>query len=175
MIKKMSARALLLALSFSTFATFAADGTINFTGTITDATCKVTPGSANQTVALGTVSSTNFTAAGSQSSPTKFNIVLTQCPASASTARIKFDGPADASNSTLIALTSGTGVATGVGVGIYEADGTTQIPVATASASKTLSTTANTTFSFIAKYVSTSATVTAGTANAVSNFTVTYN
>lgn len=172
--KNMTGLGLLVALLLPV-TSFAADGTINFTGTITDATCKVTPGSANQTVALGTVSSSSFTSAGSQSSPTKFSIVLTQCPASAASARIKFDGPADATNSNLVALTSGTGVATGVGVGIYESNGTTQIPVATASASKTLSTSSDTTFSFIAKYVSTTATVTAGTANAVSNFTVTYN
>ncbi|UJD79349.1 type 1 fimbrial protein [Serratia rubidaea] len=174
MNKTLIAMAILGSAAFISAAQ-AADGTINFTGNITDAACTVTPASASQTVALGTVNSGAFAAAGDTASPTKFGITLTSCPATVTTASVKFDGPTDAANSNLLALTSATGVATGVGVGIYEENATTLIPVSSTSVSKTLSTTTDTTFNFIAKYVATAAAVTAGPANAVSDFTISYN
>ncbi|AZD09517.1 hypothetical protein C4K26_4123 [Pseudomonas chlororaphis] len=174
MKKSLIAAALLAGSAFATMA-HAADGTINFTGNITDATCTVTPSTANQTVRLGDVASSGLTAVGATSAPSRFNIVLTACPATATSATIKFDGPSDAANSSLLALTAGAGVATGVGVGLYEQDAVTQIPVGGTSASRTLSTTVDTTFNFIAKYVATNATVVAGSANATSAFTVSYN
>lgn len=150
----------------------AADGTINFTGSILDSACTVT--GSTQTVALGSVVKSAFTAAGNTASPTKFSITLSSCPEATKTAIVSFDGTTNTTNSNLLALTSGS-AATGVGVGIYESDNTTIIPVGTHSASKTLSTTASTTFNFIAKYVATAAAVTAGSANAVSDVTISYN
>jgi major type 1 subunit fimbrin (pilin) len=47
----------------------AADGTINFTGSITDTACTVNTSSTNQTVALGTVSSTSLAALALQPHP----------------------------------------------------------------------------------------------------------
>lgn len=173
MKKNLIAVALLVGSAFTGVAN-AADGTINFTGNVTADACTITPGSATQTVPLGTVSTTAFPAAGDSAAPTKFDVVLTSCPAAATSATVKFDGPANADDSTLLALTTVTGMATGVGVGLYEEDSSTPIPVGGESSSKTLSTTAATTFSFVAKYVSTG-TVAAGTANAVSDFTVVYN
>jgi major type 1 subunit fimbrin (pilin) len=174
MKKSLIAVALLTGCAFAGMAN-AYDGTINFIGNITDAACTVTANTANQTVTLGTVKSSALPSVGATAAPTRFNIVLTSCPATATSATIKFDGPANTANSSLLALTNTAGVATGVGIGLYEQDAVTQIPVGSASASKSLSTTADTTYSFIAKYVATSATVAAGSANAVSNFTVTYN
>ncbi|WP_348994605.1 fimbrial protein [Erwinia sp. V90_4] len=173
--KKLIVAAVLAGSAFASVAQ-AADGTINFTGTIIDTACTVTPATANQTVALGTVNKSAFGAAGSSASPTKFSVVLTSCPATATTASIKFDGPTNAANSNLLAITPSAGTeAQNVGVGIYEQDASTLIPVASASASKTLSTTTDTTFNFVAKYVATATGVTAGPANAVSDFTVSYN
>lgn len=174
MNKKLIVIAMLAGSAFTSVAQ-AADGTINFTGNITDDACTVTPATANQTVTLGTVNSGSFASAGATASPTRFGITLTSCPAAVTTASVKFDGPTNAANSDLLALTAGAGIATGVGIGIYEQNATTMIPVSTASASKTLSTTDDTTFNFIAKYVATAASVTAGTANAASDFTITYN
>lgn len=156
-------------------AAHAADGTINFTGTITDAACTVTPGSASQNVALGTVSSTGFKAAGDTSAPTRFDIVLTACPAALTSASVKFDGLTHADNRSLLALSGAGTLATGVGVALFEDNSTTLIPVATGSASKTLNVGSDTTLSYIAKYMATTPTVTAGPANAVSDFTIAYN
>ncbi|WP_338124591.1 fimbrial protein [Ewingella americana] len=152
----------------------AADGTINFTGNITAAACTVDTASANRTVALGNVSSSAFTAAGSTASPTAFVIDLTNCPATVTSASTKFDGPANATNSSIIALSSGQ-TATGVGVAIYENDSSTLIPLGTASKAKAITTAGPNTLNFIAKYMATAAAVTAGTANAVTTFTVVYN
>lgn len=165
-----------LFMACSAFSTIgnAADGTINFTGTITDAACTITPGSANQTVTLGTVSASALANIGDAAAPTAFNIVLTNCPATALSATVKFDGPTDGNNSSLIALTRSAGTADGVAIGIYEGNATTLIPVGSPSDSKTLSPTDNITFNFFAKYVATAAVV-AGSANAVSDFTVVYN
>lgn len=174
MNKKLIVIAMLAASAFSSLA-HAADGTINFTGKIIDTACTITPATANQTVALGSVNKTDFTGAGSTAAPTRFSIVLTSCPASVTTATVKFDGPTDTNNSNVLAITGGTGAASGVGVGIYEQNATTLIPVTTASASKTLSTTADNTFNFVAKYIQTAATVGTGDANAVSDFTIAYN
>lgn len=154
---------------------FAADGTINFTGSIRDTACTVNTGSATQTVNLGTVAASAFGAAGSQASARQFAITLTNCPSAVTSASIRFDGPLASGNSSLLGLTSGTGVATGVGVGIYEKDSTTLIPIGQASSAVTLSSTGSNTLNFIAKYVSTAATVGPGAANAAATFTVAYN
>jgi len=173
MNKNLIALAIVAGSAFTSIA-HAADGTVNFTGTITDTACTVSAATKNQTVDLGTVSKTAFAAAGDTASPTKFTIVLQNCPTTVTNASVKFDGPIDANNSNLLALTAGTGIATGVGVGIYEQDASTLIPIATKSASKPVSSTADTTLNFIAKYVATAASVTQGPANAATNFTISY-
>ncbi|MBC0855521.1 fimbrial protein [Pantoea stewartii] len=152
----------------------AADGTINFTGTITDTACKVDTESGNQTVNLGDVATTSFGSAGATASATRFTIKLSDCPAAATSASVRFDGPLASGNSKLLALSSGQ-TATNVGVGIYEQDSNTLIPVGSASAPVTLSSTSTNALNFIAKYVSTAATVGAGSANAAATFTVAYN
>jgi len=127
----------------------AADGTINFTGNITSAACKVDTNSASQTVALGNVSSSAFGAAGTTAAPTTFSINLTNCPTTVTSASTKFDGPANGTNPSLVALSSGQ-TATGVGVAIYENDSSTLIPVGKASAPKAISTTGPNTLNFVA-------------------------
>lgn len=176
MNKQMIAMTMITGLAFANVA-HAADGTINFTGTIMDASCNVTTATKNQTVALGSVNRTAFNAAGDTAAPTKFSIVLENCPTTVTKATVRFDGPIDPANSTLLALSpagGGTTNATGVAVGIYESDAATQIPIATKSQEYTLSSTANNQLDFIAKYVSTAAAVTQGPANAATNFTIDY-
>jgi|SRR5471030_570390 len=170
----------LIALAIVTGSAFASvahayDGTINFTGRIIDSACTVSTLTKDQKVDLGEVVRTSFSAVGDTASPTTFDIVLQSCPPSVTNASVKFDGPTDPDNSTLLRLTAGTGIANGVGIGIYEQDATTLIPIATSSASKSLSATDDTTFNFVAKYVATAAAVTPGPAAAATNFTIVYN
>lgn len=125
------------------------------------------------TVALGTVAKGVFAAAGDTASPTTFTIELKTCPATLTKANVRFDGKT--TGDALLALTAETGVATNVGVAIYESDSVTRIPVGSPSASVTLDSTKANTLTYVAKYMSTDKAVTAGKANAATNITIVYN
>ncbi|MBL5945896.1 type 1 fimbrial protein [Enterobacter asburiae] len=156
-------------------AAHAADGTVKFVGNIIDQACTVDTSSANQTVQLGDVAASSFgNASGVQSSGQKFNIVLTACPAG--TVAVGFAGTADPADSTLLRLDAGQ-TATGVGVRINNNDGTQVLMNDTASPARVTVPAGggDVTLSYVGQYQSTSASVTAGTANATSQFTVLYN
>ena len=167
------------AFSGITFAASASDGQINFTGTILDSACTIDTNSANQTVNLGNVSKNAFDAAGTVAGATQFSIMLNNCPATVTSAAVKFDGTADSSDPDILALSSGQ-TAKGVGIAFYEEDGLTAIPLATQSKNITLKTSEgeepvnSNKMTFVAKYKATQAAVVAGTANATSDFTIIY-
>lgn len=151
----------------------AADGTIHFTGSITDQTCTVDSGSQNLNVDLGNVAQTALDGtAGMKAAPTRFTLSLSDCPDTANGANVKFDGTSDGVNQNLLALDSGAGIASGVGIEIADKNGTS-IPLHTASTDYTLGPGSNT-LDFIARYVSTGTAVTTGTANGTSQFTINY-
>ncbi|MBL0573296.1 fimbrial protein [Aeromonas hydrophila] len=151
----------------------AADGTVNFIGEITDETCTIDTGSQNLTVNLGKVSKSSLDgAAGKKSSPTGFQLNLTSCPATVTGTTVKFDGTADSNNSNLLKLTQDAGVATGVGIEIADKVGTA-IPLYSESMVYPLAAGSNS-LNFVARYVSTLASVTTGPANGVTQFTLNY-
>ena len=151
----------------------AADGTIHFTGSITDQTCTVDSSSQNMNVDLGNVAQTALNgAAGMKASPTRFTLSLSDCPDTVTGANVKFDGTSDGVNQNLLALDSGTGIATGVGIEIADKNGTAS-PLHSASADYTLAEGTNS-LDFVARYVSTGTAVTTGTANGTSQFTINY-
>ncbi|ENE1421906.1 fimbrial protein [Salmonella enterica] len=155
---------------------FAAAGTVNFSGEILDAACDVDVASKNQTVILGTYNKSEFTAVGDKTAAKKFDIVLKNCPSSVTSAKVRFDGTPDASDSTLLAIdTSVAGAATGVAINLMTAD-KADLPLhGVNSYSYPLSSTQDNTLAFYAQYESTAASVTAGPANSVANFSVDYN
>lgn len=164
----------IIAASMSTASAFAADGQINFNGAITDAACTVVNDMSNPlTVNLGTVSSKAFNGAGSTAAPTKFSIVLKDCPDTVKSAKVKFDGTADTNDTTILKLTQVTGVATGVGIQLSD-NTNSVVPLYTASADYPLSAGDNN-LDFVARYKATALTVTAGPANSTSDFTIIYN
>lgn len=173
-MKKLSLFVSVVTSALISSAAFAADGTINFTGNVTDTACTVDTASANQTVKLGTVAVSSFAAAGATAAPTRFSINLTNCPATAKTANIRFDGPVASGNSSILSLSSGQ-TAGNLGVGLYQQDSTTLIPIGSSTPSVTLTTTGTNTLTFIAKYYAISTPVGVGTANATATFTVSYN
>lgn len=153
---------------------FAEDGQVNFIGSITGESCTLTNNTTNPlNVTLGNVAQSSFTGKGVTSSPTNFVIALTNCPKSALTAKVKFGGTAHPDDSELLGLTDETDVATGVGVLISDASNAV-VPLNTASAPYKLVEGANN-LTFTARYRATVATVTAGPANSVANFTINYN
>ena len=176
MNNKIMIAAFAVSAALSAVNVYAADGTINFTGEIIDQACTVDIGSGNtMTVDLGRVARTSFQSAGDESDSTKFTIKLINCPVSVSSAKVKFDGANDLSNSDLLAVTQGAAAATGVAVKLMTADKSLQGLNQVNSYSYPLVTTADNNLDFYASYQATQAVVTAGTANAVANFTVNYN
>ena len=121
------------------------------------------------------MSQTAFTGSGSTTSTTRFDIQLKDCPETITSAAITFGGSADSANTNVLAVTPGTGAATGVGIQLLDK---TESPLSlyTASTSYTLQPGATTNdLIFGARYIQTGSTITAGPANAVSTFTVMYN
>ncbi len=175
MKKNLIAVAVLASSAFGISA-FAADGQVNFTGEIIDAGCTVvnTPSNPLQ-VTLGSVARSAFTQAGDTAAATGFTLQLTNCPATVNTASVKFDGTAANGDNSVLALTQTAGVATGVGIQLSDASQNV-LPLYTASAAYSLqSGTAVNNLDFVARYISTSNTVTAGPANSMASFTINYN
>lgn len=158
------------------FSAYAADGTINFTGSILDSACTVNSSSTSQTVNMGSVQRTAFTAAGDVAAATRFDIVLENCPETVKSASVSFDGMANAADGNILALASDQ-TAEGVGVALFEADGVTAIPLSTQSLPIDLDIGGDVNrnvMTFVAKYKATQADVVAGTANSSSDFTIVY-
>ncbi|HHW2506788.1 type 1 fimbrial protein [Pseudomonas aeruginosa] len=116
----------------------AADGTINFTGEITAASCNITGGAGtsvgggkgNQTidVNLGKVSidALNGTAGGGIAGGTNINLELDcgNTGTGLTTVKVKFDPRSGSGIDTQnVSLLKTTGTATGVGIGIYDTSG----------------------------------------------------
>lgn len=105
----------------------AADGTITFTGTVTDAPCVVDTSSANQIVPLGQIktSAVTGTDGADLKHSTPFNIVLKNCAATLSDGKtawdkmsVMFTDNADASNVTKVL--ENTGTASGISIGLKD-------------------------------------------------------
>ncbi|MCG0457722.1 fimbrial protein [Enterobacter cloacae complex sp. ECC445] len=155
---------------------FAAAGTVNFTGEILDAACTVDVNSQNQTVVLGSYNKSEFAAVGDKTAAKKFDIVLKDCPTTVTSAKVRFDGTPEGNDPTLLAIDSSVaGAATGVAINLMTAD-KADLPLhGENSYSYALSSTQDNTLDFYAQYKSTAASVTAGPANSVANFSVIYN
>jgi major type 1 subunit fimbrin (pilin) len=174
MKKNLIAAAIATVALVSGASAFAADGTVNFNGVITDNACTVDIGANNtMTVQLGTVARTALPAAGAHASPTAFQLKLAACPASVSSAVVKFDGTGYDTDTSVLKLTQEAGVATGVAIELSDAS-QAKLPLYTASTTYPLVAGENT-LQFYARYVAMNDSVTSGPANGTSTFTVNYN
>lgn len=154
--------------------TLAADGTIDFTGEITDQACELASGSDALKVNLGKVSKTALPSAGSTAAATKFTIKLIKCPATVTTASVKFDADSYLGDDTVIKLKEETGVATGVGIQITDNENAV-VPLFTASKNYPLQENVENNLDFRARYIAKSDTVTTGPANGTATFSINYN
>lgn len=151
--------------------TYAADGTLNIQGTILDSACTVSSDDVDLNVVLGEVNKSAFTTDGAPVGAKKFDISLTNCPATATTVHTRFDGAGMNGASNLLALTETGDEAQGVGVGLYEMDNS-QIELATDTKPVNLVNQAAT-LEFKAAYVAPAVSgVTAGPANSSAEFTI---
>ncbi|MGL4683536.1 MAG: long polar fimbrial major subunit LpfA [Hafnia alvei] len=161
------------ALSGSAFAANSGDGSVKFTGEIVDAPCVISADSQNQEVVLGQVKKSVFTAAGDKSTAKPFEIKLEECDiTSKKKVNVSFSGVGDSVKSDLISVSTETGAATGVAIGIYD-NSNTLVPMNTGKSTTTLSE-GQTVLYYTASYVSTGDTVTTGYGNAEVDFNLTY-
>jgi len=153
---------------------FAVDGQINFTGKIIDKACTIDIGSAAAGVDLGSVSKDTFKSGpGSVSSPTRFSIILKNCPADLTAAKVQFDGTTDDVDPTLLKLVGGT-PATGVAIRLMSFDHA-QLPIGQLNTtSYPLLPETDNNLDFFAVYQQTAASVVAGDGKGNVNFTVSY-
>ncbi|MBN3792479.1 fimbrial protein [Burkholderia sp. Ac-20353] len=159
----------LAALSTSAFA--AGTGTVNFTGEIVAGACGIDSGSVNQTVNLGKVPTNVFKQAGDKSTPTSFDIKLTDCDTSvAQNAYFTFTGTSNAAQPKLLAT---IGSATNVGIRLQGASGE-YLDNGAEQKAPTLLQKGTNVARFAAMYEATATGVTPGTADGVANFTVRY-
>ena len=169
MKKSILSAVALAALSTSAFA--AGTGTINFTGEIVAGACGIDSGSVNQTVNLGKVPTNVFKQAGDKSTPTNFDIKLTDCDTSiAQNAYFTFTGTSSAGQPKLLAT---IGSATNVGIRLQAASGE-YLDNGAEQKAPTLLQNGTNIARFAAMYEATAAGVTPGTADGVANFTVRY-
>lgn len=169
MKKTLLSAVALAALSTSAFA--AGSGTINFTGEIVAGACGIDAGSVDQTVRLGNVPTNKFKQAGDKSTPTNFDIKLTDCDTSvANNAFFTFTGSSNATQPKLLAT---VGSATNVGIRLQASSGEYLDNGAEQKAPVVLQNGTNVA-RFAAMYEATAAGVTPGTADGVANFTVRY-
>lgn len=164
------------ALSMSNAMAATGSGTVKFTGEILDAACTISTDTQDQSVVLGKYLKTDFKNTGDTTAATNFKIVLKDCPDTVTSAKVRFDGTPDTVNSDLLAVDSSVaGAATGVGINLMTAD-KADLPLHGANSyNYSLVSTADNTLDFYAQYKSTVASVTAGPANSVANFSVVYN
>lgn len=173
MNKKLLVMTLLAGGSFTSMV-HAVDGqgTLAITGEIIETGCNIDPGSKSISVPMGKISKAAFTNAGDTAGAKPFEIKLTSCPIGITRASIRFFGTPDKDDIKVLKVST----ATGVGIGLYEADGATIIPLGDNSAVQTKVGDA-VTFSFYAQYIATvePSKITAGEANANATFTIVYN
>lgn len=152
-------------------------GTVHFKGELVNAACSVNTDSSEQTVNLGQYRTAKFTKVGDTTSNIPFTIELNDCdPQVAKTAAVAFTGQIDATDKTLLAVTSGNNdnSAKGVGIEILDSKSTTLTPDgSTFSAAQNLIEGTNT-LNFTARYKSTAATTEPGQANADATFVMKY-
>jgi major type 1 subunit fimbrin (pilin) len=170
MKKNLLAVAVLTASAFTT-SVFAADGTLNITGSITDQSCTVDPDSQNKQVALGKIAKDAFIQSNTAGAKA-FNLVLKNCPATVTGATVRFDGTQVQGQSGLLKLTDAADVAGGIGVQLLD-DASNVLNIGNDSRVYPLAENKDNVLGFVARYYAYD-TVSVGSANATANFTIVY-
>jgi type 1 fimbria pilin len=136
-------------------------------------TCNVDPGSVNKAVTLPGINTVQLSGQGTTAGSTPFSLQLTDCPTNLGVFITLSSANAQPGATGVIAPTTGSGYATGVGVQILGADGTT--PVTFDSAIHTGTTSSSSyAINLYARYYQTGATVSAGTVKGVATYTLNY-
>lgn len=130
----------------------------------------------NVTVSMGSYPAATFNGSGSSSNPVGFNVAVNNCPAGMNKIQYSFDAPGGVVNVTngVIALSSDS-TATGIGLQLKDNSGNAlKYDTQYTLGSYVTSTGGSYTIPLTAAYYQTGTAVTAGTANGVLTFTMTY-
>lgn len=168
----MLATAMTLVTSSVAYAAGQGSGTVTFEGDIVNAPCSISPGTTDQTIAMGQISNRVLTTVG-ESTPQPFNIELQGCDVNSTNDQITFtfNGLADPANANLFAL---NGTASGAGIRLVDPAGK-DIKPHTATAPLNLGNgNATLTFNASLKHSNASAAVVPGRFNSTVNFEVAY-
>ncbi|MCZ8876502.1 fimbrial protein [Escherichia albertii] len=151
-----------------------AGGNMQFRGVIIAETCRIEAGDRQMTVNMGKISSNWFHAAGEDSDPVPFVIHLRECSTVVSKrVGVAFHGVADGKNPDVLSVGEGPGIATNVGIALFDDKGNL-VPVNRQPEHWTRLYSGSTTLHFVAKYRATGRSVTGGVANAQAWFSLTY-
>jgi major type 1 subunit fimbrin (pilin) len=152
-------------------------GVVNFAGTIVNTPCVIDNDDASQTVNLGQYRQDGFDGKDSVSSPVGFDIKLTGCATETfKNASLTFDGNTILDEEKIlapVASQSGQTIATGVGIQILQNNKLVTVNGSKATDAIKLNE-GDSTLRFQAQYIALANEVTAGSANASANFTITY-
>lgn len=163
-----------LALAGNHWNVTVAGGNMRFQGVIIAESCRVEAGDQQMTVNMGQISSNRFHSAGEVANPVPFDIHLQDCSTAVSQhVGVSFRGVADGKNPDVLSVGEGPGIATGVGIALFDNEDQL-IPLNSPPGAWRRLYTGPTTLHFVAKYRATGNQVTGGAANAQVWFSLTY-
>ncbi|MDL4454798.1 fimbrial protein [Klebsiella michiganensis] len=152
----------------------AADVTVQVVGNLVANSCTVSPDSKNKTVDMGTWATKQFVATPLGVPPVRFVLNLENCGGAVSGVKVSFTSTPDKDDNTLLALNTGAGAATNLGIAILDKD-KNRIPLGKPSSVYSITPgAASVPMVFYGQYVATVGRVTPGTANADATFTLDY-
>ncbi len=163
-----------LALAGNHWNVTVAGGNMRFQGVIIAESCRVEAGDQQMTVNMGQISSNRFHSAGEDANPVPFDIHLQDCSTAVSQhVGVSFRGVADGKNPDVLSVGEGPGIATGLGIALFDNEDQL-IPLNSPPGAWRRLYTGPTTLHFVAKYRATGNQVTGGAANAQVWFSLTY-
>lgn len=135
-------------------------------------TCDIDPSSVNKAVTLPDVPTTQFTGPTSTAGNTPFSLHLINCPSNRGVF-ITLDSASQQAGATGVIAPAGAGYASGIGVQILKADGTTPVTFGTTFQTGTIS---GSTYdiNLNARYYQTGTTISGGLVKAVATYTLNY-
>ncbi|MBT0724702.1 fimbrial protein [Rosenbergiella sp. S61] len=157
-------------INYSAYAKKLQEININLHGTVVAFSCTVDPADLEKTIDLGHWPTRQLNHPGAKSSSIDWSIRLTDC--SGNGVKVNFSGKGDKNDASLLALSSDS-TATGIAIELLD-ESHNRLAINTMSKRTAVDKDGNAVFGFSARYITNTGVVTAGTANADSIFTLTY-
>lgn len=151
-----------------------AEGMMRFQGVIIAEACRVEAGDRQMTVNMGQIGSYRLHGPGEDTNPVPFDIHLQDCTTAVSErVGIAFRGVADGKNPDVLSVGEGPGIASGIGIALFDAEDNL-VPLNSPPLAWTPLHSGPLTLHFVAKYRATGRQITGGIANAQAWFALTY-